>query len=201
MKFFLSLPIFLSQILTSCVTVVADGNSNGNIRTAESRPPKAHELTSEYSFQQYLMDFNKPQLDPNSQEYSIKKEIFESNLEMILNHNQYVIYDLETGEMKVKGSENGHTFHMGVNRFMDYTTEELKSSFFGYDKSLSTNAMMIDYLSSKEQAAMTTLRKMKVQYQKHNYELNLPFNITDIATLPSSFRYDKTTPIKNQGSW
>lgn len=202
MKLFLSLPILLSQILTSSITAVADENNTGAIRTDESRPPKAHELTSEYTFQQYLIDFNRPQLDPNSQEYKIKKEIFESNLEKILNHNQDVIYDLETGEMKVEGSEYGHTYHMGVNHFMDYTTEELKSSYFGYDKSLSTNyAMMIDYyLSSQEQPTMATSRKMKGQHEK-NYELNLPFNITDVTTLPSSFRYDKTTPIKNQRSW
>ncbi len=202
MKLFLSLPILLSQILTSCVTVVADNNRIDSIRTDKSRPPKAHELTSEYSFQQYMIDFNKPQLDPNSQEYKIRKATFESNLEMILNHNQDVIYDLETGEINVEGSEHGHTYHMGVNHFMDYSMEELKSFFFGYDKSLSTNyAMMKNYLLSQEKANMiATSRKMNGQHE-NNYELNLPFNITDVTTLPSSFRYDKTTPIKNQRSW
>lgn len=32
-----------------------------------------------------------------------------------------------------------------------------------------------------------------------NYEMALPFNITDVSTLPASFRYDNRTPIKNQG--
>ena len=61
--------------------------------------------------------------------------------------------------------------------------------------------MMKNYLLSQEKANMiATSRKMNGQHE-NNYEFNLPFNITDVTTLPSSFRYDKTTPIKNQRSW
>lgn len=176
-------------------------------------PPKPHELTSHYSYQQYTIDFQKEHIHPKSEEYKIRKSIFESNLQLILNHNDNVIYDLKNGTVKNEmgssiGNHNkqgGHSFHMGVNHLMDLSDDELRSYFFGYDKALlnpsssklSTRTTSTAPITAAATTAMA--RNMQKVPVTENYEKDLPFQITDISTLPQYVRYNLTTPIKNQG--
>jgi len=73
-----------------------------------------------YSFNDYVIDFNK-QYGPAEIEY--RREIFESNLRMIKNHN----------------SQSFHSYKMGVNQLTDYTDEEY-NKLLGYKSHPSTKA-------------------------------------------------------------
>lgn len=191
-----SLMLWISSVSIGSLSSCASAASTSSVVTLRRRPPKAHELTSEYTFNQYLIDFNKS-IDPKSQDYQERKQIFESNLQLILNHNQNVVYDLETGQRRnVNEGMNGHTFHMGVNHLMDFSQDQLKSSLFGYHKSLIYPHLQKKYMKT---ATTATTRKMKVTFN-NNYEKDLPFNVTDVSTLPTSFKYERVSPIKNQGS-
>jgi cathepsin L len=191
MKLFFSFSTFL--LFLNNPTTVASSAS------ASPRPPKAHELSTssyQYTFDQYIIDFQK--LYGNSDEYKIRKEIFETNLKHILNHNKNVSYDIETGHPRKNndngnGNDNGHSFHMGVNHLTDLTEEELKSYFLGYDKSLHAS------YSTTGSSTTSTSRKLSSTSTTPNRKMDLPFNITDIESLPTSISYKSKTPIKNQG--
>ncbi len=175
---------------------------------AASSPPNAHELSFEYTFDQYIHDFNKPysNLENDSADtkdlYQEKKLIFESNLQKILHHNSNVKYDIETGKLFDDDHEkrNGHSFHMGVNQFMDYSEDEFKSFYFGYDKSVLLRREF-DGSRIEIETPMSTMmmKNMKNSYDESDHKMDLPFNITDVSTLPPSIRYNQTTPVKNQG--
>lgn len=162
-------------------------------------PPKAHELTADYSFEQYIVDFGKESSYHNENDtklYQAKKQIFESNLERILTHNSYVQYDIKTGKRRenadVDGSTNGHTYHMGVNQFMDLSEDEIKSVFFGYDKTSFLHKGLVLQQHSKDDSD-----------EDKDHKMDLPFDITDVSTLPLSINYATnrtiTSPVKNQG--
>jgi len=85
--------------------------------------PLAHELDVSYSFDQYLLHFDKSYDDPN--EYIRRSQIFIRNLKMILNHNH--------GRLTEDGEIIGGGYVMGVNAFTDIDVEELP---MGYNKHL-----------------------------------------------------------------
>jgi cathepsin L len=206
----LNFSLSLLFLTSTCLTSTASASTR-------SAPPRAHELSSEYTFDQYVIDFqklykNNHQHDADDDEYQIRKEIFESNLRLILSHNENVVYDLKTGRIFADKDEDEdkdkqshmqqhqeqhqnkrkHSFHMGVNHLMDLNEDELKSYFYGYDKSLVQRTRTHTTTST----STATSRHLNTQ----NHEMDLPFEITDINTLPISIQYNRTTPIKNQGS-
>lgn len=178
------------------------------------RPPKAHELTLDYTFEQYIIDFQKP-YENTMKEYIKRKSTFQQNLQMIWIHNQNVMYDLGTG-IYIKNVQSGHNYHLGVNQFMDMTASEIKSYYFGYSKAMhesykpsivsSQSSMTLATAMKRKNQDISTLRRKRkvlstVKTQNDNpYEMDLPFNITSVSTLPKSIQYtNQTTPIKNQG--
>lgn len=88
---------------------------------ASAVPPLAHELDESYSFDQYLLHFDKFYDDPK--EYIRRSQIFTRNLNMILNHNN--------GRLTENGEIIGGGYVMGVNSFTDVDVEELP---MGYNK-------------------------------------------------------------------
>jgi cathepsin L len=194
MKLSLSL-LFHSYLLHYPLASAASQVSSKHYEQRQKRTrPKAHELTSQYSFEQYIIDFQKSNsFSVNSEEYATKKHIFETNLRTILKHNENVRYDLETGQHN--GNSNGHSYHMGLNHLVDLTEEELQSSFYGYDNSLhgSYASSFTDTSTATATATATSRRNLSSTYEK-----DLPFNITDVSKLPESFNLEKKTPVKNQ---
>lgn len=80
-------------------------------------PPRAHELDASYTFDQYLLHFSKSY---NDREYSHRFQIFQSNLQRILDHNQ--------GRMDEAGNViNGYV--MGINAFTDRESSEIPMGF------------------------------------------------------------------------
>ncbi len=166
--------------------------------SSQGQPPRAHELSQDYSFEQYVVDFDKS-YEPNTNEYAIKRQNFLRNLEIILNHNKNVVYNLETGA-KRNDNHSGHTFHMGVNHLTDLSKEEMQSRFFGYDKSLRASyhteasaTTTISSISERAEVVATSRRLLTIK----DHEMDLPFNITDVSTLPLFVKYNKTTPVSS----
>lgn len=191
MKLAFSLILSLGYLVSSPVNVTA------------AQPPKAHELTHEYSFEQYIIDFNKEAIyySQDVTLYPSKKHNFESNLRRILEHNSNVQYDLKTGKRKEDDeSRNGHTYHMGVNQFMDLSQDEITSLYFGYDKK---STLHKGFIQAKDDDEDKIILK-NVNDDETDHKMELPFNITDIDTLPLSINYASnktiTTPVKNQGA-
>ncbi|EGR34360.1 papain family cysteine protease, putative, partial [Ichthyophthirius multifiliis] len=79
--------------------------------------PKWHELSSEYTFDQYISDYSK-NYAKGTREYDQRKIIFESKLQEILSHNQ----------------NTSHTYKRGINAFTDMSHQEFKQSKLGYSK-------------------------------------------------------------------
>ena len=94
---------------------------SGTAAAASAVPPLAHELDESYSFDQYLVHFDKSYDDPK--EYVRRSQIFTRNLNMILNHNGDRL--TEDGEII------GGGYVMGVNAFTDVDFDELP---MGYNK-------------------------------------------------------------------
>ena len=96
---------------------------HGGVAAAAPRRPRAHELDSLYTFEQYLLHFGKYYDNPD--EYARRSRIFTKNLNKILSHNE--------GKM----DENGNIlpdvggYVMGVNIFTDYEINEIPK---GYNK-------------------------------------------------------------------
>ena len=99
---------------------------HGGVAVAAAAPrrgPRAHELDSLYTFEQYLLHFGKYYNNPD--EYARRSRIFTKNLNKILTHNE--------GKM----DENGDIlpdvggYVMGVNIFTDYEINEIPK---GYNK-------------------------------------------------------------------
>jgi len=93
------------------------------LSSAAGAPPKAHQLNSSYSFNQYLQNFDKTYPDPR--EYRIRSNIFASNLAKILSHNE--------GRLSENGEILDSGWVAGVNYYTDQDSEELP---FGYNKML-----------------------------------------------------------------
>ena len=68
------------------------------------------EVDPNYSFSDYLIQFDKHYPDP--EEYGMRQSIFEQRLQDIMNFNQ--------------NTEN--TYHKEINRFTDWTEQEIKGT-------------------------------------------------------------------------
>lgn len=79
--------------------------------------PKWHELSSSYSYAQYLKDFRKA-TPPH--EYAEREAAFNSNLRTILKHN---------------AASPPYSWRMGVNHMTDWTPSEIRG-MLGYDNAL-----------------------------------------------------------------
>jgi len=86
--------LFLSSLL-----VVAAGVS--------AAAPKWHQLTLDYSHEQYMKDFNK---EYSASELPMRREIFEKELRSVMAHNDKKL-----------------SWQRGINKFSDWTATELKS--------------------------------------------------------------------------
>ena len=85
-------------------------------------PPRAHQLDESYTFEQYLVHFDKSYDDPD--EYERRSGIFADNMKKILRHNEGKM--TEAGDV-IQG------YVMGVNMFTDVESDEVP---FGYNKAL-----------------------------------------------------------------
>src|SRR6185312_6383362 len=85
--------------------------------------PKWHELNG-YSFEKYVKDFGK-EYTVGTEEFYKRKLIFENELVSILAHNR----------------DHTQTWKQGVNRFTDYTPEEIQESMKGYRKDMKDNKL------------------------------------------------------------
>jgi len=77
------------------------------IAAITSETTRWHQLEKGYSFEDYISEFRKTYI---TEEYSIRKEIFESRLKTIKDHNK-----------------KNSNWKLGVNHMVDYTDAELKS--------------------------------------------------------------------------
>eukprot|EP00461_Guttulinopsis_vulgaris_P003699 UN03700 len=88
------------------------------IAMVSAAPPKAHELTSDYSFEQYLQDFpeviEQHKLTANSFEYANRKTIFEAELKRVMEHNAKNL-----------------PWKLGINKFSHMTEEEFYKQYTG----------------------------------------------------------------------
>lgn len=75
------------------------------VAIATARRPKWHELTAEYNFERYVVDFNKQY---SATERVQRKKNFDRNLAQVLAHNA-----------------GSHSYKMGVNHMTDHSEEEL----------------------------------------------------------------------------
>lgn len=98
--------ILLNILLISAAAVVisADDNYIG------LEAPRAHQLDEFYTFEQYLSHFNKSYNDLD--EYARRKELFNKNMQTILNHNK--------DRMNDQGDILDNGYVMGVNQFTDF---------------------------------------------------------------------------------
>ena len=106
--------------LTTMLTTVLLLLSGTAAAAASAVHPLAHELDVSYSFDQYLLHFDKSY---DQEEYIRRSQIFIRNLNMILNHNH--------GRLTEDGEIIGGGYVMGVNAFTDIDVEELP---MGYNK-------------------------------------------------------------------
>ncbi len=88
------------------------------------RPPQAHELNIDYTFEEYL-DHHPDKSYSDTAEYYRRKQIFEKNLKMILAHNK--------GKIHSSGELTDGSWVMGINKFTDQLPSELP---LGYNKAL-----------------------------------------------------------------
>jgi hypothetical protein len=111
---------YTSLLLSAAATAISAA------RTDNDAPPRAHELDESYTFERYVVHFNKSYDDPD--EYARRSRIFAHNLGIILRHN---------GEKKMTedGGIIGGGFAMGVNAFTDADVGELPT---GYSKPIQT---------------------------------------------------------------
>lgn len=108
--------ILFSAATTAAYVSVAAGKYSSSI------PPKAHQLDDTYTFEQYIVHFDKSYTDPD--EYDRRSNIFAKNLKKILSHNEGKNFTPE-GKLIDKG------FVMGVNMFTDLDSSEIPK---GYNK-------------------------------------------------------------------
>jgi len=73
------------------------------------RPSAAHHDLESYTFEQYLLDFNKSYDDPH--EYQRRSEIFASNVQEMMEHNA-----------------GNHSWTKGINQFADWTNDEFRQN-------------------------------------------------------------------------
>jgi len=90
-------------ISAAAVVISADDNYIG------LEAPRAHQLDDSYTFEQYLSHFNKSYNDLD--EYARRKELFNKNMQTILNHNK--------DRMNDQGDILDNGYVMGVNQFTD----------------------------------------------------------------------------------
>jgi hypothetical protein len=110
----------LHNVLFLSLAVVAAAASSATTTTS---PPRANELDANYTFEQYLANFDKSYSNPD--EFTRRSRIFNNNLQIILNHNKGRDMD-SSGRVK-------EGFVMGVNQFTDVERSELP---MGYNKGL-----------------------------------------------------------------
>ena len=93
-------------LLLSAAAVVTSADDN----YIGLEAPRAHQLDDSYTFEQYLSHFNKSYNDPD--EYTRRKELFNKNMQTILNHNK--------DRMNDQGDILDNGYVMGINQFTDF---------------------------------------------------------------------------------
>ena len=152
---------------------------------AKSLPPRAHELDESYTFEEYLSHYGKEYSDPV--EYSRRKHTFETNLKMILAHNE--------GRMDESG-EVLSGYVMGVNRFTDADLEELP---MGYNKKLHPD--WYSQLIMIEEDVLATERRRLADLE--SYQVQPDFEMEEVSALPQEVDWEAAghvnPVIPNQG--
>lgn len=153
----------------------------------------------------YQSDFSKT-YEPKSNEWLHRQSIFEQNLKHIIHHN-----------MAYFGNEEGGSFFLGINEFLDLESNELPLG--GYDKSRHEmwqqqppikseegGAAVLEIELKKEDFTIQSIdRKLLVD---NDYKMDIPFEILEVNELPSEVDWRKPqgpkkdtntmTPVKNQ---
>ena len=186
-----------ASLLLSAIAVI---ESTTSVNAVAPPPPKGSELTLEYTFQEYLLDFDKvDKYNINGEEYQVRKQNFERNLQHVVEHNAK---NRKGKGENSKDKEGGHT--LGVNLFSDYSSEEL-NQLMGHDKSHRYKEVLLGAGTTTTTATATarhlrTTPTTSMKEKENSHELPLPFDITDIDTLPEQVDWTSySTPIKNQG--
>ena len=150
-------------------------------------PPRSHELDSSYTFQQYVLDFDKD-YDPNSEEWNKREQIFGRNLVQILEHNglYYAKKDIDD-YVRGRGGGKKPTHTLGINHLTDLEPHEMRKGFDKGGHSAFQSA----------QAATSVGRALST-----DHKMDIPFQIDDVSTLPYHVDWRKegvVTPVKDQG--
>lgn len=135
-----------------------------------SAKPKWHELSSEYSFGQYVQDFAKAY---EGAEYDRRKLIFEGRLTQVLTHN----------------ARADATWRQGVNDLSDWTDDEIRKYKKGLDKT-----RLYSVAKEQELAKMKTAPRDEISsVQKKREALPAAWDWRDVEPAVLS-------PIKDQAS-
>lgn len=160
--------ILFSAATTAAYVSVAAGKYSSSI------PPKAHQLDDTYTFEQYIVHFDKSYTDPD--EYDRRSNIFAKNLKKILSHNEGKNFTPE-GKLIDKG------FVMGVNMFTDLDSSEIPK---GYNK------MMHPAWRSQLKSSVTKFTKTErllgetdTNTDTQAYRVQPSFEMEDVSVLPA----------------
>lgn len=152
-----------------------------------SIPPRAHELDASYTFEQYLVHFDKSYDDP--EEFDRRSKIFASNLATILAHN-------DSREFDENGALVGGGWIMGVGAYTDVEVGELP---MGYDKL--QHPTWRDQLNGGGASRVQRLladggddagADTDTDTTTESYSQPASFTIDDVASLPESVDWSAT---------
>jgi len=144
-------------------------------------PPRSHELTDSYAFRDYIADFDRT-YEEGTNEFELRKGVFDDNLATILEHNRRYYGDEE---------DDSPSFTMGINHYTDQRPEELH---FGYKTGPHRLSLDNDNDGADTEAVARQLGASA-----------LPFTNDPVSELPSHVDWRENdvavvTPPKNQGS-
>ena len=162
--------------------------------TTSATPPRSYELDATYTFDQFVLDFDKHYDD--AEERAKRERIFNANLRTILEHNQRYYsqkrQNLKKGEGIGIGKQNNTPTHtLGVNHFADREQHEIHK---GYQKHSH------DAYRSHADSAITSAVARSLAAKNH--KMDLPFQLDDVNSLPYQVDWRKegvVTPVKDQG--
>lgn len=171
-------------------------------QTSAATPPRSHELDATYTFDQFVLDFDKHYDTPD--ERAKRERIFNFNLQTILDHNDsYYSHKnqnyLKKGEGVGVGSDEHKkpTHTLGINHFADLEQHEIHK---GYHKH--SHEAYRSYMADSSAMSSAVARTLTSTSTHKNHQMDLPFQLDDVDSLPYQIDWRKegvVTPVKDQG--